>query len=127
MPLVRIELRRGKSPEYRRALADGVYEAMRDAINIPENDRFIVISEHDAENLNSDRQYLGIERGDDFVAVQIVLRRGRTPETKQALFRRITERLAVTPGVRPADVLITLVENGAEDWSFGNGIAQYIK
>jgi phenylpyruvate tautomerase PptA (4-oxalocrotonate tautomerase family) len=108
-------------------LADGVYEAMRDAINIPENDRFIVISEHDAENLNYDRQYLGIERGDDFVAVQIVLRRGRTPETKQALFRRITERLAVTPGVRPADVLITLVENGAEDWSFGNGIAQYIK
>jgi phenylpyruvate tautomerase PptA (4-oxalocrotonate tautomerase family) len=127
MPFVRIELRRGKPPEYRRALADGVYEAMRDAINIPENDRFIVISEHDPDNLSYDRHYLGIERTDDFVAVQIALRGGRSVEAKQALYRRITERLAAAPGVRPADVLVTLVENLPEDWSFGNGIAQYVK
>jgi 4-oxalocrotonate tautomerase len=127
MPLVRIELRRGKPPEYRRALADGVYEAMRDAINIPDNDRFIVISEHDPDNLSYDRHYLGIERSDDFVAVQIALRSGRSVEAKQTLYRRITERLAAAPGVRPADVFVTLVENGPEDWSFGNGIAQYVK
>jgi phenylpyruvate tautomerase PptA (4-oxalocrotonate tautomerase family) len=127
MPLVRIDLRRGKPREYRQALADGVYEAMREAIGIPENDRFILVSEHDADNLSYDRHYLGIERGDDFVAVQITLRRGRSVEAKQALYRGITERLSRSPGVLPADVLITLVENGPEDWSFGNGVAQYVK
>jgi 4-oxalocrotonate tautomerase len=127
MPLVRIDLRRGKSPEYRRALADGVYAAMREAIGIPENDRFIIVSEHDSDNLSYDRHYLGIERGDDFVTVQIALRRGRAVEAKQALYRGITEHLARAPGVRPADVLITLLENGPEDWSFGDGIAQYVK
>jgi 4-oxalocrotonate tautomerase len=127
MPLVRIDLRRGKPREYRQALADGIYEAMREAIGIPENDRFILVSEHDADNLSYDRHYLGIERGDDFVSVQITLRRGRSVEAKQALYRNITERLARSPGVPSADVLITLVENGPEDWSFGNGVAQYVK
>jgi 4-oxalocrotonate tautomerase len=127
MPLVRIDLRRGRPREYRQALADGVYEAMREAIGIPENDRFVLLSEHDAEDLSYDRHYLGIERGDDFVSVQITLRRGRSVEAKQALYRNITERLSRSPGVLPADVLITLVENGPEDWSFGNGVAQYVK
>jgi 4-oxalocrotonate tautomerase len=127
MPLVRIDLRRGKPREYRQALADGIYEAMRDAIGIPENDRFILVSEHDGDNLSYDRHYLGIERGDDFVSVQITLRRGRSVEAKQALYRGITERLARAPGVPSGDVLITLVENGPEDWSFGNGVAQYVK
>ena len=127
MPFVRIELKRGKTADYRRALADGVYEAMREAIGIPENDRFIVVSEHDADNLSYDRHYLGIERSDDVVFVQIALRRGRAVEAKQALYRAIAERLGRAPGVRPADVFVTLVENGAEDWSFGDGIAQYVK
>lgn len=127
MPLVRIDLRRGKPREYRQALADGVYEAMREAIGIPENDRFILLSQHDADDLSYDRHYLGIERSDDFVTIQIALRRGRSVEAKQALYRSITEHLARSPGVRPADVLITLVENGPEDWSFGDGVAQYVK
>lgn len=127
MPLVRIDLQRGKPREYRRALADGVYEAMRDAIGIPENDRFIILTEHDAGDLSYDRSYLGIERGDGFVSVQITLRRGRSVEAKQALYRGITERLARAPGVRPSDVFVTLVENGPEDWSFGDGVAQYVK
>lgn len=127
MPLVRIDLKRGKPAEYRRALADGVYEAMREAVGIPENDRFIVINEHDADNLSYDRHYLGIERSDDLVIVQIALRRGRSVEVKQALYRAITDHLARAPGIRPSDVFVTLVENGAEDWSFGDGVAQYVK
>jgi phenylpyruvate tautomerase PptA (4-oxalocrotonate tautomerase family) len=127
MPLVRIDLRRGKTREYRQALADGVYEAMREALGIPDNDRFILLSEHDPDNLSYDRHYLGIERSDDFVAVQVAMRRGRSVEAKQALYRGITERLSRSPGVRPADVLITLLENDAADWSFGDGIAQYVK
>jgi phenylpyruvate tautomerase PptA (4-oxalocrotonate tautomerase family) len=127
MPLVRVDLRRGKPPEYRRALADGIYQAMREAINIPENDRFIIVSEHNADNLSISRDYLGIQRSDEFIAVQITLRRGRTVEAKQTLYRRITEKLAEALGVRPADVFVTLVENGSEDWSFGEGVAQYVK
>jgi 4-oxalocrotonate tautomerase len=127
MPLVRIELRRGKSPDYRKAIADGIYEAMRETIQIPPDDRFEIVSEHDAAGFIYDRHYLGIERSDDFVVVQITLRRGRTTEAKQALYRRITERLREAPGIRSEDVLITLVENGADDWSFGKGEAQYVK
>jgi 4-oxalocrotonate tautomerase len=126
MPLVRIELLRGKSAEYRKALADAVYEAMRETIQVPENDRFEIVTEHDRANFIYDRHYLGIERSDDFVVVQIALRRGRTTEAKQALYHRITERLSEALGIAPADVLITLVENGLDDWSFGNGIAQYV-
>lgn len=127
MPFVRIELKRGKTADYRRALADGVYEAMREAIGIPDNDRFIVINEHDADNLSYDRHYLGIDRSDDVVFVQIALRRGRAVEAKQALYRAIAERLGRAPGVRAADIFVTLVENGPEDWSFGDGVAQYVK
>ena len=127
MPLVRIELQRGKSAEYRRAIADGVYEAMRETINVPDKDRFEIISEHEPGNLIYDRTYLGIERSEDFVVVQIALRRGRSTEAKQALYRRIAERLRGSPGIRAQDLFITLVENGLEDWSFGNGEAQYVK
>ena len=127
MPLVRIELQRGKSAEYRRAIADGVYEAMRETIQVPERDRFEVITQHDPDDFVYDRQYLGIERSDDFVIVQIALRRGRSTEAKQALYRRISERLHEAPGIRPEDVFVTLVENGTDDWSFGNGQAQYVK
>lgn len=127
MPLVRIDLKRGKTADYRRAVADGIYAAMREALGIPENDRFIVINEHDAENLSYDRHYLGIERSDDTLIVQIAMRRGRTVEAKQALYRAIAEHLGKAPGVRAADLFVTLVENGAEDWSFGDGVAQYVK
>lgn len=127
MPLVRIELGQGKSVEYKRAIADGVYEAMRETIQIPEGDRFEVVSEHPAADFLYDRHYLGIERSDDFVIVQITLRRGRTTEAKQALYRRIAERLRTAPGIEPRNVFVTLVENGLDDWSFGDGIAQYVK
>jgi 4-oxalocrotonate tautomerase len=127
MPLVRIELRRGKPAEYRRTLAEQVYEAMRDAIKIPENDKFVVVSEHDPDNFVFDRNYLGIQRSDDFVLIQIVFRQGRPVDVKQALYKRVVERLEESLGIRPADVFVSLLENGPEDWSFGNGIAQYVK
>jgi phenylpyruvate tautomerase PptA (4-oxalocrotonate tautomerase family) len=125
MPLVRIELRQGTSPEYRRAIADGVHQAMIDALAIPPDDRFQVISEYSAENLIYDPQYLGIKRSDRVVFVQITLSAGRKPGQKRALYKRIAELLAKSPGVRPEDVVINLVQVTWEDWSFGNGVAQY--
>ena len=125
MPLVRISLREGKPETYRRALADGIHRAMVDAINVPPLDRFQVITEHPAESLIYDPAYLGIVRSDDVVFVQITLNAGRSTEQKRALYARMAELLGVSPGLRPQDLLISLVEVSRENWSFGNGEAQY--
>jgi 4-oxalocrotonate tautomerase len=127
MPLVRIFLREGKSAQYRRALADGVHQAMVEAIDAPAQDRFQVITEHSANDLIYDPSYLGIERGDEIVMVQITLSAGRKPPQKRKLYQRIVENLQKNPGVRPQDIMINLVETAWENWSFGNGEAQYTK
>ena len=125
MPLVRISLREGKPETYRRALADGIHRAMVDAINVPPLDRFQVITEHLAESLIYDPAYLGIVRSDDVVFVQITLNAGRSMEQKRALYSRMAELLQASPGLRPQDLLISLVEVSRENWSFGDGQAQY--
>jgi 4-oxalocrotonate tautomerase len=125
MPLVRIDLRQGKAAEYRTALGDAVHQAMVETINVPAADRFQLIAEHPAGGMIHDPSYLGISRTDDVVFVQITLNAGRTVEMKKALYARIVELLAQRPGLRREDVLVSLVEVTKENWSFGNGIAQY--
>jgi phenylpyruvate tautomerase PptA (4-oxalocrotonate tautomerase family) len=125
MPLVRISLREGKSEEYKKALADGVHRAMVEGAAVPEQDRFQVITEHPASGLIYDPTYLGIPRTDDVVFVQITLSTGRKLAQKKKLFERMAEILAENPGVRPQDLMINLVEVAWENWSFGNGEAQY--
>jgi len=126
MPLVRIALRRGKSPAYIAALRDGIYRAMLEAFDVPENDRFILVSQHEAEEFDYDANYLGIARDDDLVIVQIACNNTRTTEKKQAFYRRMAELLAEKPGLRPENLLINLLETAKENWSFGNGVAQYV-
>jgi 4-oxalocrotonate tautomerase len=126
MPLVRIAMRQGKSAQYRRAIADGVHAAMVEAANVPPLDRFQILTEHVPEDLIYDASYLGIARTDDIVMVQITLNQ-RPTNVKLALYKAIADRLASDPGVRREDVLITLVPVAPEDWSFGNGKAQYVK
>lgn len=125
MPFVRISLRKGKPEPYRRAIADGIHRAMVETINIPPLDRFQVITEHPAEGLIYDPTYLEIARSNDVVFVQITLNAGRSTEYKRALYARMAELLAEDPGLRPQDLLINLVEVSRENWSFGNGEAQY--
>lgn len=126
MPLVRIALRRGKSPAYLAALRNGIYRAMREAFDVPENDRFILISQHEADEFDYDANYLGIARDDDLVIVQIACNNTRTTEKKQAFYRRMAELLAEDPGLRPENLFINLLETAKENWSFGNGVAQYV-
>lgn len=126
MPLVRISHRAGVTDAYRRALSDGVQEALATAVKVPADDRFHILTEH-ASGLIFDPHYLGIERSPEWVVIQITLRKGRTVEMKQALYRRIVENLAKDPGLRPEDVMICLVENELADWSFGKGEAQYVR
>ena len=125
MPLVRISLRRGKSAAHLAALRNGIYAAMRETFNVPEDDRFILVHQHDTEEFDCDPNYLGIARSDDLVIVQIACNNTRTVPQKQAFYRRVAENLAADPGLRPEDVFINLLETAKENWSFGNGIAQY--
>jgi 4-oxalocrotonate tautomerase len=127
MPLVRISLREGTTPEYRKAIADGVHQAMIDAIAVPTKDRFQVITEYEKENLIYDADYLDVKRSDKIVFVQITLSTGRKPGQKRALFKRMAQLLAKSPGLRAEDLFINLVEVSWENWSFGNGEAQYQK
>ena len=125
MPLVRISLRAGKSPEYRRSVADSVHDAIVATIGIPKDDRFQVVTEHAKDDLIYDPGYLGIKRSDDVVFVQITMSTGRTVEVRKALYAKIAENLAKGAGVRKEDVFVNLVEVAKENWSFGNGDAQY--
>lgn len=125
MPLVRISLRQGKSEAYRRALADGVHRALVETLKVPEADRFQLVSEYAESGLIYHPNYLEIARTDSVVFVQITLNTGRTTELKKAFYARVVELLAESPGVRKEDLLISLLEVNKENWSFGNGIAQY--
>jgi len=100
-------------------------KAQRETFDVPEDDRFMVLCEHAPDDLIYGAGYLGIRRSDDLVLIQMTVSNTRPPARKQALFRRIAERLAEDPGVRPEDVFINLVEVAKENWSFGNGEAQY--
>jgi 4-oxalocrotonate tautomerase len=127
MPLVRLSLTAGRVATHARAISGAVHDAMVETIAIPAADRFQIITEHTPENIVYDREFLGVERSDEQVIVQIALRRGRSTEVKQALYRAIVDKIAAAAQVRVQDVIITLVENDSADWSFGNGEAQFVK
>ena len=124
MPLVRIDLRQGKSDAHRQEIGRIVHEALV-SVGVPKDDRFQVIAEHEAANFVFDPDYLGIHRSDELVMVQITWNEGRTLEQKKALYKAIADGLAAKLGLRREDVLISLVEVRRENWSFGAGIAQY--
>ena len=126
MPYVRIDLAQGKSIQYRRTLGEIVYKALIDVINVPKDDKFQVITEHSPEELNFAETYLGIQYSADIVFIQITLSLGRTVELKKAFYKRVADDIHVQLNIRREDVFINLVEVAKENWSFGNGIAQYV-
>lgn len=125
MPLARIDLPAGKPPEYARAVADVVYDAMIATLNAPKDDRFQVISEHTRNTLLIDPTYLGIERSEHALIIQLTLNEGRSVEVKKAFYKAVADGLHERVELRREDVFINLIEVKKENWSFGNGIAQY--
>jgi phenylpyruvate tautomerase PptA (4-oxalocrotonate tautomerase family) len=125
MPFARIDLVRGKPAAFRKTLGEIVYKAMTDVINVPANDKFQVITEHAAEEINVADSYLGNDYTQDIILIQITLNAGRTVDMKKAFFKRIADDLHAQLKVRREDVVINLVEVVKENWSFGGGIAQY--
>jgi phenylpyruvate tautomerase PptA (4-oxalocrotonate tautomerase family) len=126
MPLVRISLIKGKSREHIRAISNGVHEALVESFQVPAADRFQLIHEHERDDFIYDPSYLGIERSDDLVFIHITASDWRDLATKKAFYRTLAAKLAASPGLRPEDVLIVLVPNRREDWSFGKGLASYV-
>lgn len=125
MPLVQISLMSGKPEGFGKKVGAIVYRAMVETINVPAKDHFQVITEHGKNSLIYDPDYLDIPRTDGVIFIQITLNEGRSVELKRAFYRAVAERLNKEFGVRMEDVLINLVEVKKENWSFGNGIAQY--
>jgi 4-oxalocrotonate tautomerase len=125
MPFVKIHLRRGKSEEYRRSVADAVHEALVAQANVPVDDRFQLIIEHDGGSLIAHPTYGGVSRSEDLVLIEITLNAGRTVEVKKNLYADIAARLGRAADVRADDIVINLVEVTKENWSFGGGRATY--
>ena len=125
MPLVRIDLRSGKSASYRRSIAGAVHRALVETVDVPQADRFQVITQHDSDSLIYDPKFLDIDRDDDVVFIQITVFNTRTPEQKKALFKRTAELLGESPGIRPENVFVNVLEAAKENWSLGHGLAQF--
>jgi 4-oxalocrotonate tautomerase len=126
VPFVRIDLAQGKPADYRKMVGEIVYQAMRDTFDVPEDDKFQVITEHAPGELNLAESYLGNHYSGDVMLIQITMSFGRSVEKKQAFYKRIVDDLNAKLNVRRDDVVINLVEVAKENWSFGGGIAQYV-
>lgn len=126
MPLVRIDLNRSAPPDRARIVGDVVYAALRAVASVPENDKFQIVTRHEAgEIVAPEGGYLGVTYTDDLVMIQITWNAGRSVEIKRALYRQIAAEIAAQAGIRQEDVVINLVEVVKENWSFGNGEMQY--
>jgi phenylpyruvate tautomerase PptA (4-oxalocrotonate tautomerase family) len=124
MPLVRIDMLKKPDPAFAKRVGNVIYQSMRSAINVPVHDNFQVLTEHDPRSLNFEPSYLGIDHTEGLVLIQITLNEGRTLEQKKLLFKSIADGLEGL-GMRREDVFVNLVEVKKENWSFGNGVAQY--
>jgi len=127
MPLVRISLLKGKSPAHIRAIADGVHHALVETYHVPADDRFQLIHQHEPEEFIYDADYLGIHRTDDVVFIQVIAGNWRDTATKKAFYKAVAGHLSQNPGLRPEDIVITMLSNERDEWSFGNGLASYVK
>jgi 4-oxalocrotonate tautomerase len=125
VPLVRISLLANRSETDKKNIADAIHQALVDTISIPAQDRFQIITEHQKPDLIYDPSYLNISRTDKIVIIEVTLSEGRSVEIKKALYRRMVQLLGQVAGLRKEDVLINLLEVAKENWSFGNGEAQY--
>ena len=126
MPLVRIDLAEGRAPEYGQQVGQIVYQALTEVMNAPKNDLFQIITTHSQSGLQFDREFLGVHRSDECIFLQITLNGGRTVEMKQRFYKAVAEGLHAQLKLRQEDVFISLVEVSKENWSFGNGEAQYV-
>ena len=125
MPFVRIDLSKQYPDGVAQQVGDIIFQAMREHINVPEDDKFQVITKHDTNELVIPKSYLGIEYSEGIIFIQVTLNEGRSTEMKQQFYKAINEALVAKLKLRPQDIVINLVEVNKENLSFGNGAMQY--
>jgi 4-oxalocrotonate tautomerase len=125
MPLIRLDVPASLSQPARRLAVDVVYDALRAELNVPEDDRFAVVCSHDTTGLQINPTYLGIDRSENALIIQITLNGGRPAALKRAFYAAVAAGLHDRVDIRQEDIVINLVEVTPENWSFGNGLAQY--
>lgn len=125
MPLVRIDVNAGRTPDDLQQLSRGIHDAILAEYGIPERDYFHIVTEHPAGQIVAQDAGLGFERTAEIVMIQIFTQGGRSQEAKQSLFAAVASRLGEL-GIAGENVFIGYVENTAGDWSFGFGRAQYV-
>lgn len=122
MPISRISLLKGKSPEYLQSLSNSLHQALVESFEVPPYDRFQMIHQHEPYELIFDRHYLGGPRSDDFVLICITAGKLRSTTTKHAFYQRLVSLLAEAPGIRPEDVMVVINTTNKDEWSFSAGI-----
>jgi len=122
MPFARIDIAKGKTPEYRAIVADVVYGGIVEVLKAPEGDRFMIIGEHTPENFVFDPNFLGIKRTPDLVIIQVTSTVGNTKDQKFAFYKRMADELSRRLKLDPGNVFVSMVFVNREDWSFGNGL-----
>jgi len=120
VPLVNISILKGKSPEYIKAVADGINSAVIETMGFPEDDRYQIIHQLDPECLQLQT------REGDRVMMHLIMRAGRSNKSKLAFYKKATENLGASPGIPASNVMITITENHDIDWSFRDGVAQFV-
>jgi 4-oxalocrotonate tautomerase len=126
MPLARIDLNKDAPAERVRIISQAIYGAMTEIANVPVNDKFQVVTRHSADEIiYPEEGYLGVQYSPDLIIIQVTWVAGRSTEVKKQFYRRIADEIHEKAGVRKEDVWINLVDDGREDWSFGNGVMQY--
>jgi 4-oxalocrotonate tautomerase len=127
MPLVEIDLLEGRSEAELDSISDAVHEAMVAVLDVPQRDRFQIITERRPGDLRFDPNYLEIDRDEGFLLIRITLATGRATDAKQAFYRRLARLLAERTGIRTENLAVVMIENEREDWSFGKGQASYLE
>jgi 4-oxalocrotonate tautomerase len=127
MPLVEIDLLEGRSKEELDAITDAVHEVMVAVLDVPQRDRFEIITERPPRYLRFDPNYLDVDRDDEFLLIRITLAAGRTTDAKQAFYHRLAGLLSDRIRLRTENLAVILIENEREDWSFGRGQANYLE
>jgi phenylpyruvate tautomerase PptA (4-oxalocrotonate tautomerase family) len=125
MPLLRFDVIEGRDEKELKALLDATHRAMLEAFGVPERDRYQIVHQHPAHEMIIEDTGLGFERSKDLVIISVTSKK-RTEDQKQALYRLIVKELGESCGIQPNDIMISIVENGNADWSFGMGEAQFL-
>ena len=128
MPLARIDLSKNAPPERIKIVSEAIYSAMVEIANAPLNDKFQVVTRHAADEIIYPKEgYLGVTYTGDLILIQITWLGGRSTEVKKKFYKRIADEVHERAGVRKEDIVIILVDNAKEDWSYGNGEMQYVR